>query len=445
VTASGNVALLIDIEQSSETIISMIERSDTDMVIASKPISKLLSAITQPIVVWGDKSCGFNELLESGRKALSDNDSAFDQVVLDGDMTAAIAYTSGTTSFAKPVMLSHRALLTNASESVAMVAPTAAVFTPLPFYHTYGFTVPLGILIWGSHLGINGDLKTMMRDMLLFRGSTILAVPLIVERLHRGLIMELEKHGIKRPKLRRKPVEVKELVEIKRAAFGELEMIICGGAHLAGDIARELYAFGIVVMQGYGITECSPLVCVNRISAYDFDSVGLVLPSVEIKFVNDEILVRGPNVMQGYYKDELLTHAAFDGEWFKTGDIGYLDRKGFVHIIGRIKNLIVLKNGKKISPEEIESQLKRIPLIKEVLAYGAASGDYADDVKLALMIYPDPMMTENMTSYEILDAVQREVDKINETLPIYKQIQMINIREDEFSKTSSNKIKRQLV
>ncbi len=461
IAASGGVAVCIDAEQPDETIRAMITTADASAVFASAPYR----SICQPLLESGQISGLYllSEEQEPGenlpqfcREGLEASPKAPLQFP-DPSSTAAIFYTSGTTSTSKPVMLSHQALLHNAGNTLAYLEKQIRVYSPLPLYHTYGMTAAvLATLVRGAHIFINGDMKNLMRDLHLAKADGMCTVPLMVEAIHKGIWANAEKAGkaeelralLKRDRLMRKLGKNSvhpALAEIRKQAVGTLNLITCGGAYLNPEIAEEFQSMGLTVIQGYGITECSPLVSINSDRYNQPESVGFVIPETEVRIVEDEIWVRGISVMNGYYKQEALTREAMEDGWFKTGDLGYLDKDGLLYITGRKKNLIVFKNGKKISPEKMEEPLRMIPLVKEVMVYGAVSGATADDVTLAATIYPDPELAAGMSSYEVLEQLQKDVSRINQDLPPYQQVQLINIREKEFEKTASRKIKRYLV
>lgn len=460
ITASGGVAVMADVEQTDEMIVSMVARADAELAVVSETLAPFVRGLLEDkgvrVLICG-RDAG-HETLEgfTARDPARDEENlaALAAVRPAQDDVAAIAYTSGTSSLPKPVMLTQKGITLNACSSVAMVKPTRRVFTMLPLYHTYGLTCgALCILFFGAELGISGDIKRIARDLVLFDAETLMAVPLMVETIYYRLVHGMENAGYKKicngglwrfDLLHGMGITlpVNSLVRAKEKGIGHLKTIVCGGAHLAHTIADHMQAFGILVLEGYGITECSPLVSVNRECCRAPHSVGTVLPGYRVKIDNGEILVSGEMLMKGYYANPEATAAAFDGEWFRTGDMGCLNAHGFLYITGRKKNLIVLKNGKKIAPEEIESYLKKVPLVREVIAHGVPSGESADDVRLAVTIYPDPEATMGMSSYEVLERLQRQVDAINSRLPVYKQIQMVNLSSGEFEKTTSRKIKR---
>ena len=458
----GSVAVCIDIEQSDETILQMLEMADVSAIFLASPYAEICGKYEkQDVKMFLLSGRGplptVQSLAEQGQmiwKEGSENREIDEQVCPDN--TAAIVFTSGTTSYAKPVMLSQNAILTNASDALANVRIGDRTFTSLPFYHTYGLTCSvLSMLIPGSHLYINGNLRTVMKELQLAKPHTLLTVPLMLETIHSKIWLSAEENGkteALKKLLKLKKIQFalglkksgKTLEAIREKTVGSIRLIICGGAHMSREIMEEFMYMGVTVLQGYGITECGPLVSVNRNEANKLDSVGLVTAHCEVKIEDGEILVRGANLMQGYYKHQELTDEVMRDGWFCTGDMGEIDKDGFLYITGRKKNLIVFKNGKKVSPEKPEEKLKKISLVQDVMVYGAASGISTDDVQIAASIYPSPEKTEGMTSYEILEQLQREINRINDELPIYQQIQMVNIREQEFSKTALQKIKRHM-
>jgi long-chain acyl-CoA synthetase len=366
-------------------------------------------------------------------------------------------FTSGTTSKAKAVMLTHRSITINIIEARKMIDLYERIFSALPFYHSYGLVCSALLAFYGGAVFIlNGDMRMMARDLVAASPLTMMAVPLMAEALYKSMWAAFANQG-KDDKIRKLlnfclwlrkvgiRLQPKALEKAKRACFGDLKMLVVGGAHIGPEICAELDAFSISVRQGYGITECSPLISVNRNEYYRFGTVGHVLPSYEIKLVDEEIWVRGPSVMKGYYKDPQSTEEVFSDGWFKTGDLGFLDKNGFLSICGRIKNLIVLKNGKKVAPERIEKMILDIPIVKEVMVYGASAGATGDDVKLAASIYIGSPEEQKLSHYEVLDMLHQEIDKINMGLPFYQQIQIISLRENEFPKTASKKIKRHML
>lgn len=463
-TYCGAVAVCIDIEQPDDTILQMLEMTDAEAVFLSAPyedICKKYAKDKKSMFLLSGQGSVLNKaksLAEAGTgiwEACEKNKE--DEEEIDPDATAAIVFTSGTTNYSKPVMLSQKAILTNASDALANVQVGDRTFTSLPFYHTYGLTCSvISMLISGTHLYINGNLKTVMREIHLAKPHTLLTVPLMLETIHSKIWMQAEESG--KAEGLHKLLGVRKVLfslgvrksgkvldAVREKALGTIKLIICGGAHMSSDIMEEFKYMGVMVLQGYGITECAPLVSVNRNQSNKIGSIGLVMANCEVKLEDGEILVRGVNVMQGYYKAPELTAEVMKNGWFCTGDMGEIDKDGFLYITGRKKNLIVLKNGKKVSPEKLEEKLKKISLVQDVVVYGAASGGSTDDVQVAASVYPNKERTEGMTSYEILEHLQAEINELNNTLPIYQQIQMVNIREQGFSKTAIQKIKRHLI
>lgn len=462
---AGATAVCVDIEQSDENIRQMIRQADSAAVFVSGSYMAICAVDdgSEESGRWESFSLGgahdgltdIEDLLEEGNRIMEDLEDPLKGLCDDPAAIASIVYTSGTTSLSKPVMLSHKAILFNASDALRDVAAGPKVYSALPFYHSYGMTgAVLDTLVRGAEICINGDLKTMMRDLHLAQPYCMITVPLVLEMLYKQLWISAEKEG-KAQKLRsllkicrilkamHLPWENKVLTEVREKMVGALRIVVCGGAHLDKKICEDFELLGVLILVGYGITECAPMVSANGNKRRKLGSVGPVLDHYAVKIVEDEIWVKGDSLMSGYYKQpEETAEAMTEDGWFKTGDLGLLDKDGFLFITGRKKNLIVFNNGKKVSPEKMEEQIAQIPLVKEVMVYGAANGTTADNVVAAASIFPDPTLTQGMSSYEILENLQTEINKINATLPLFQQIQMINIRDKEFPKTASKKIKR---
>ena len=458
IVIAGGVAVPLDTDQMPGVIGDMLAFADTRLVLISEDMLERYEDTdvideARTLILSGDAALedGLHRALARGRELIAERGRLCPEIPIDPNQTAAIVYTSGTTSSSKAVMLSHTAMLLNASGSTELIKFPPRIFTSLPLYHAYGLTCALiNNLINGAEICINGDIRYMMRDFSLFKPTGLMAVPLIADMLCKILVNHMDPQEcagndfislVKRTFSGAEGANSK-CVAAKEKIMPGFELLLCGGAHLSPRVAKTLNTFGVTVIEGYGITECAPLISANRNEYYKWGTAGVALPSYELKFEDGEILVRGKCLMNGYYKQEDLTREVMADGWFRTGDLGYRDSRGFLTITGRKKNTIVLKNGKKVAPEELEACLAAIPLVKESMVYGSALGNDMDDVVPAVTIYPDPTEAKGMNSYEILRKLQSEVNAINENLPAFKQIRIVNIREEEFEKTSTKKIKR---
>ncbi len=378
--------------------------------------------------------------LEKGGKSYLEGE------VLPEDL-ACIVYTSGTTGKSKGVMLTHRNLVSDliAGNSV-MTGGHAISF--LPINHTFSWVVALftGCLInqWGY---ICRSIKDVPKALIAYKPQNFSAVPLAVETIYKKIWQTAAKTGREdklKMGLKISRTLMKLGIDVRRKIFkeiidnlgGNLEMIVCGGAYLDPVYEIGMYDFGIQIFNGYGITECSPGITCNRPDKFKFGSVGVPIPCNEIKIHEPdengvgEIYVRGSNVMLGYYNDPEGTAEVFDGDWFKTGDYGRIDEDGFLFYVGRKKNLIILSNGKNISPEEIEDKLSCISYVKEVLVY-------EEDGVIAAEFFLD--------TAEVADAkekIREDVNRVNREMPVYKHVTKIKTRDTEFKKTTTLKIVR---
>ncbi|MBR4770713.1 MAG: AMP-binding protein, partial [Clostridia bacterium] len=345
--------------------------------------------------------------------------------------------------------------------------PDEVVVSVLPMHHTYGLACMLAELLYGVRICINDSLRHVLRNFARFRPTALILVPLFVQTMYKKILNEAEKKGklrtfnagIAASRVMMKvgvDLRKKLFAEVREAFGGRLEKIICGGAPLKPDLIYAFEDFGISIYEGYGITECAPLAAVTPYYKRKSGSVGPSVPCCTIRvdgetineagFAEGEIQIHGDNVMLGYFENPEANAAAFtDDGWYRTGDVGYMDADGYVYITGRMKSVIVLENGKNVFPEEIEEYLSAIDLIAESVVVGRKSED-GDSVILTAIVFPNAdKFDENATDEEKLEAIKHAIRKINKKLPSFKQVREVELRNEEFPKTTSKKIRRHLI
>lgn len=458
VTTIAGIACPIDTDYSVNQIKNVIDFVGIKCVITDeKGVEKLIQTGQDiRIICLSDEK--YAEMKETGKN------NPFSEDMLNGpDDTAVLMFTSGTTDVPKAVMLSNRNLLSDikgVTKRFGLSMDDRTLCT-LPLYHSYQCIVFLSMLFVGGNVSFSRGYRLYNEDMTLFRPTIVTTVPLVLEKTHRKIFKKLsEQNFIKRSftvgKIgsllsRRDGEKIKKIIysQIHKSFGGELKYFICGGAAMNSEIAKDFYSFGFPVIIGYGLTECSPIVSCNAPDDLTFDSVGKTIEGAEIRIVSPgenetgEILVKGPMVMKGYYNDKDLTDKVIEDGWFHTGDMGYVDENENLHITGRIKNIIIGKNGKNIYPEELENELRTNPVVLEALIY---SDDDEQDV--VADIVPDENMIkltlekENLSQEDIENAIDEVIEKTNRHLPRYKRIKKVKVSEAGLEKSSVQKIKR---
>lgn len=410
-----------------------------------------------------DCALSFSQLLEKGKELLSSG--AADYTAREPDKKAAsfFLFTSGTTGNAKVVMLSHENIVSDLKGVMKKIELTCndSTLCILPLHHTYQAIVMLSILYVGGSAAFCESLRRIGKDLAFFKPTVFVTVPLMLEKMHKKILRRFsEQSGLKRvftvgrlSQLLTRTPEMKKRVygDIHSALGGRVRMIICGAAALNPNVAEDFYSFGLPVIIGYGLTECSPIVICNSLSSPLPDSIGTPLDNCTVTVENPddsgvgELCVDGPMVMLGYYKNKKATALVKNGGVFHTGDLGYCDKDGNYHITGRSKNVIVTKGGKNIYPEEIEYYLNSDPIVLESLIFGE---DSKGDESVVAQVVPDEdaikekLQKDELTHDDISNAVSDAVKIVNKKLPSYKSIRRFSIRRKEFEKTSTQKVKR---
>lgn len=455
IVTSGNIAVLVSKDATPAEASTLIFQSQADVVVTSAKYAYEKELLEQKLLK--SKYCfsmrDLDDWMEKGQCFYEKGRGLYEKVELDPDRMCVIFFTSGTSGTSKGVMLSHTNILANVNDAAQVYQPEGGTLAILPFTHAFGLNTGVLMLIhYGYPVFISNGLPSFMREMTIAKPNILFLVPLFIETFSNTIWRTAEKQGQAKT-LRMAMTASNALMKVgvdKRQKFfssilekfgGNLKYIICGGAALDPHYVKEFRTMGIDLMQGYGITECSPIISVNT-SLDGFrssdDSVGWTFPSVEVKIDDPdstgrgEILVKGPSVMLGYYNDPHSTADAFRDGWFCTGDLGRINKDGSLTITGRKKNLIILSNGENVSPEEIEYMLGQIPEIAEVVVYPEGNLMVAE-------IFP----TENdLCDNDLKAVIQERINDYNASQPSHKRINKVKIRKSEFEKTTTMKIKR---
>lgn len=463
-----------------QEIVRCLERANVSAVVYSDKVKEVIEEIANEglnsnieMFIGMDrkqsegKFVAYSELLEEGKKLLEEGNREFLDAQIDIEAVAEILFTSGTTSKSKAVMLSQKNITFNIHQHNQMVdLRTEDVFLSfLPIHHVYecvcGFLTPI---YNGSTVAYCEGIRYIQENMREAHVSVFLAVPLVFEKMYKKIWAGIEKQN--KTNLVKTMVKVTNVLDkvgihLKRKLFksihdqfgGKVRLFIAGAASVNPETSAGYRDLGITTIQGYGLSECSPIVALNMDTYYKDDAIGLPLVGTELRIADvdedgiGEICTKGDHVMLGYYQDEEETSKAIKDGWFYTGDMGYQDKDGFVHMTGRKKNVLITKNGKNVYPEEIEEVLNNSDYISESMVY---SKDKDDDIKIVADIIVNQefidakFKDEPKTKEEIKEIIWQEVKKINQTLVSYKHITEIKIREKEFEKTTTLKIKRYL-
>ena len=467
---STGVFVPIDKELSIKEFINILKHSDSEVLFYAKKYEEWIPEVKKvvPQIKFfiglnkeddDEISLSYDKFIAGGGKLLKQGSKIYTDLKDDVNNLKMLVYTSGTTGNPKGVMLTEHNLISVVYYGLQVADIKTKCLSVLPYHHTYEAVA--GILVAlhkHSCICINDSLKNVLKNLQLYKPDYIYLVPAFTEVFYKNIWANAKKTGKDKVleiiiplsnALRKIGIDLRGVFfkSIHEAFGGNLREIVCGGAPIRPEIGKFFNDIGIVLLNGYGITECSPLVSVNRLQLNDSSTVGVVLPCCEVKFDNvnedgdGEILVKGDIVMKGYYKEKEKTDRVLKDGWFNTEDYGRINDKKQLIINGRKKNLIVLDNGKNVYPEEIENYILSIPYIQEVIVKGKKN-KIGQEVALIAEVYLNPEKAEETKDENIQERLRTDINQVCRTLPLYKHIADIEIRKEEFIKTTTNKIKR---
>ena len=465
--AIGSVLVPLDPEWTADDLADTVSKADVTTLFAGKDIAVKADTIKEKIdlndafILEGNEDNCLSSLIQSGKDRIKHGDRSYFETNTDPDVMSLLVFTSGTTGKGKGVMLSQHAVLSDLADVIPYVDFSLKSVGVLPPHHTYGSSVSiLGQTSIGAEVYLSAGIRYVQKELKEQKPGHMVLVPLYLETFYRKIWANIKEQG--KEKLFLNMIKVsKNLrkigIDMRRKFFksvldvfgGEIKMVVSGGAPISSEILEFFDNIGISVLNGYGITECAPIIAVNHSKNVVPGSVGypLTIDDVKINEPNEngegEIFVKGPNVMLGYYNDEETTKAAFDENgYFKTGDYGKFDENGVLFITGRLKNLIILSNGKNVYPEEIETELASVPGVLDIVVYEGQSKRGIEHNAIVAEIYPDKEYIEKNEIKDVQRYLQEYINNYNRTAVSYKKIGLLRVREEEFPKNTLRKIMR---
>ncbi|MBR7117062.1 MAG: AMP-binding protein [Clostridia bacterium] len=471
VLATGAVLVPLDRDWTAEDLASTAKRAEIDLVMIDADIKDKAELIlsecgvtAEPIILEvgeGASESSVQTLIDAGKAKMDAGDRTYYEHKIDPDVLSLLVFTSGTTGKGKGVMLTQTAVLSDLSDVIPFIDFAPKTVNVLPPHHTYGSSVTmLGHASLGLEIYISSGIRYILKELEAEKPGHLILVPLYLETFYRKIQANIKQQG--KEKLVKRMIKISNVlrvfgIDLRRKFFGqilkafggELNLIICGGAPINQEILEFFEGIGVRILNGYGITECAPIVAVNHSRRVAKGSVGFPLSINEVKIDEPnengegEILVRGKNVMLGYFKDEEATREAMteDG-FFRTGDYGKIGKNGALYITGRKKNLIILSNGKNVYPEEIESEFIAIPGLLDIIVYEGKSKRGSDYDAIVAEIFPDYEYLEKNGITDPKAYFQGFIDKFNTTCVPYKKIGVLKVRTEDFPKNTLRKIMR---
>ncbi|MBP9581798.1 MAG: AMP-binding protein [Ignavibacterium sp.] len=472
------VIVPLDKNLSQNEILNIIHESETKAIVFSDSFESLMKekrdSLRNVKYYINMDSKEHKDGILSMTKMLEKQSASIEQLPsINPNEMAEIIFTSGSLGRAKGVMLTQKNIASNlmAMTSMIKITPEDRFLSVLPIHHKYECTCGLLCPLYaGASAHYARSLKTVVDDLQKVKATILLGVPLLYDKMfkkiHKGIQEDKIKSKVVPPLISLTNIfesfgwkNSKKLIfkELHQKFGGHIRLFIAGGAAPDPKVAKGLRELGFNFVQGYGLTETSPIATLNRLYSFKDDAAGLPLPGLEIKINHPnehgigEIYIKGDSVMLGYYKNQKLTDAAFDDGYFKTGDIGFFDADGFLHINGRQKNVIISKSGENVFPEEIEDILNRNPFVQECMVYGEQDEKQAEIIAVQIVTDAEAFIEYSgknkiaITTELVNEIISEAVKETNKQLPAFKQIRKFYVRDSEFEKTTTQKIKRYLV